>query len=87
MKSDENGGDRSHGIGGFRGRGYARGQGGRGVDQRQSKSSIECYYCNRYGHVEAKCWDKQRDEQGEQKETLLKRLKKKRASSSKLCSC
>ncbi|XP_048494374.1 uncharacterized protein LOC125494702 [Beta vulgaris subsp. vulgaris] len=51
VKSDENGGDRSHGIGGFRGRGYARGRGGRGVDQRQSKSSIQCYYCKRYGRM------------------------------------
>ncbi|XP_010695484.2 uncharacterized protein LOC104908106 [Beta vulgaris subsp. vulgaris] len=57
------------------GRGRGRGMGSRGrgreesgghgqyVGQRQSMSSIQCYYCKRYGHKEDRCWDKQRDEQ------------------------
>ncbi|KAJ0556958.1 putative RNA-directed DNA polymerase [Helianthus annuus] len=42
---------RGRGRGTFRGRGRGRGRSfGRG------RSSIQCYNCNRYGHVKADCW-------------------------------
>ncbi|XP_056692269.1 uncharacterized protein [Spinacia oleracea] len=51
-------------------RGCGRDEGGRGrfEGQRQFMSSIQCYYCKRYGHKEDRFWDKQRDEK-EQEQT------------------
>ncbi|RVW83084.1 Retrovirus-related Pol polyprotein from transposon TNT 1-94 [Vitis vinifera] len=69
----KNGGREATGRG--RGRGGAHGRGGRGRgrgdaqgDQRQSteksrnKSNIQCYYCKWFGHVQAECWKKERQE-------------------------
>ncbi|WKA12164.1 hypothetical protein VitviT2T_029580 [Vitis vinifera] len=69
----KNGGREATGRG--RGRGGAHGRGGRDRgrgdaqgDQRQSteksrnKSNIQCYYCKRFGHVQAECWKKERQE-------------------------
>lgn len=66
------GGCGSYGRGrGVRGRGNGGGDRGRGrkgggrrqfEGQRSPMSSIQCYYCKRYGHKEDKCWDKQHDE-------------------------
>ncbi|KAJ8752089.1 hypothetical protein K2173_001764 [Erythroxylum novogranatense] len=62
----ENSRTRGHGgRGGFQGRGRGRGRGSSGGDRRQSKSGIECYYCKKFGHREADCWTKQRDEQNQ----------------------
>ncbi|KAL4353579.1 hypothetical protein GQ457_06G019510 [Hibiscus cannabinus] len=56
----------NRGRGGFRGgRGYGRGRGrGRNNGRRQcneqgnKKYGIQCYHCNRYGHIKADCWYK-----------------------------
>nr|GLL21955.1 uncharacterized protein LOC104612075 [Ipomoea trifida] len=66
-KSEFSGG-RGNSRGGYRGRGRGGRNGGRGrgrsSEQRHfnQKSSIQCHYCKKFGHKEAACWSKQRDE-------------------------
>ncbi|KAJ0480158.1 putative RNA-directed DNA polymerase [Helianthus annuus] len=81
-----------------RGRGYNRGRGcGRGRGQGRGRSMIQCYNCNRYGHVRASCWsepqanaaieDDDEDEEGQlfmamgDKDTQLKAIGKESKSS------
>lgn len=70
----EDGRGRGRGMG-SRGRGREE-SGGRGrfEGQRQSMSSIQCYYCKRYGHKEDRCWDKQRDEQGGEQTNFVQKV-------------
>ena len=69
----KNGGREATGRG--RGRGGAHGRGGRGrgrgdaqgyqrqsTEKNRNKSNIQCYYCKRFGHVQAECWKKERQE-------------------------
>lgn len=50
-------------AGGASGRGgHNRNQGGR--PPRQERKDIICHYCNKKGHVEARCWEKQDQNQG-----------------------
>ena len=58
---------RGRGRGGFPGRGHGRGQGrgearGRFSENKQNKSLIQCHYCKKFGHKQAYCWNKQKDE-------------------------
>jgi hypothetical protein len=51
------------GRGGFRGgrahgRGNGRGRGRLSNEQGNTKTSIQCYHCKRYGHIKADCWYK-----------------------------
>ncbi|KAK9690531.1 hypothetical protein RND81_09G135100 [Saponaria officinalis] len=55
---------KGNGRGGFRGgRGRCGGR-GKGLfnEGRQNKCTIQCHYCKNYGHKEATCWIKQKDE-------------------------
>ena len=57
-------GSRGRGRSGYHGKGRG---GGRGRDQfndqrHQFKSNIQCRYCKKFGHKEAYCWTKQKDE-------------------------
>ncbi|XP_056688040.1 uncharacterized protein [Spinacia oleracea] len=67
---------RGRGIGS---RGCGRDGDGRGrgrfEGQRQSMSSVQCYYCKRYGHKEDRCWDKQRDEKDKEQTNFVKNVK------------
>ncbi|XP_074320347.1 uncharacterized protein LOC141657108 [Silene latifolia] len=59
-------GGRRNCRGGFRGRGRGRGRGkGRFTEGhgRQNMGPIQCYNCKKYGHKEANCWFKNKDEQ------------------------
>lgn len=52
---------RGRGRGGFRGgrgrgRGNGRGRGRQFNEQGNAKHEIQCYHCNRYGHIQADCW-------------------------------
>lgn len=62
----ENSSAQGRGRGGYRGRGRVA-DGGKGQfgDQHQSKSNFQCRYCKKFGHKEAQCWSKQRDESKE----------------------
>ncbi|CAH1447100.1 unnamed protein product [Lactuca virosa] len=62
-RSAESSRGRGRGRGGFRGRGRGRVQFG---DQRQQKNIPRCQHCNKLGHREASCWNKQREEQNPQ---------------------
>lgn len=68
-EKSENGTGRGRGRGRGRGipsRGRGRGGGrgrGRSSEQKYYKDAIQCYYCKKYGHKEADCWSKQRDEE------------------------
>ena len=61
---------RGNSRGGYRGRGRGGRTGGRGRGRGRSqeqrhfnqKSSIQCHYCKKFGHKEAECWSKQKDE-------------------------
>ncbi|XP_074298531.1 uncharacterized protein LOC141629425 [Silene latifolia] len=54
-------GEANRGRGGYRGRGRGR----FGDEQRQSNDVYRCDYCNKTGHKEAFCWQKQKDEQNQ----------------------
>ena len=64
MRKTKNTAGQGYDRGGFRGRGHGGGRGrGQYGDQRQHKINIQCRYCKKFGHKEADCWTKQRDEQ------------------------
>ncbi|KAL6324297.1 hypothetical protein AAG906_007415 [Vitis piasezkii] len=53
----------AHGRGGRgRGRGDAQGDQRQSTEKSRNKSNIQCYYCKRFGHVQAECWKKERQE-------------------------
>ncbi|XP_074266058.1 uncharacterized protein LOC141588518 [Silene latifolia] len=63
-----------YGYDGGRGRGQYNYDGGKGIGHtsnsdsgRQNKRKNQCHYCNRFGHKEVDCWDKQKAETNQAK--------------------
>ncbi|KAJ7961351.1 Retrovirus-related Pol polyprotein from transposon TNT 1-94 [Quillaja saponaria] len=51
--------EQGRGRGGFRGRGHRRGRDrGQSNWSNNRRDEVECYHCNKFGHIEAECWYK-----------------------------